>query len=272
MRRADRFVPICDVRKTSSVILESPPPYRQILQIDVGTLSGLLGMVGAEEDQLKLRFERQQNVVRVAPTHAGWSGTTTKETPFKEEKGRGQRRVEYNSNRQELILNISYEDREVKTPTETAKNLSRRLAGALSMVPATKYSTNFERDLMEEPPSGRAAEVILHSARAVLAATLTPISYTILMVATGAPRPWDTAGIMTLQYMINVLIDLNSVRKLIAGEQLKETEAMIATTIAAKPLRAIYPASLFEECLVPTALFLGHQAIAPTQLLRADKK
>ena len=71
MRQADRFVPICDVGKETHnlILLESPPPYRQDLEIDAGTLTGLLGMVGAGDDQLKLRFERRQTVVRAMPLH-----------------------------------------------------------------------------------------------------------------------------------------------------------------------------------------------------------
>lgn len=88
-------------------------------------------MAGAKEDQLKLSFERQQNVVRAAPTHAGRLATTTKETQF----------IVFDPHRQELKLTMSYPDNEVKTPTATAKNLSRRLTRTLSMDPATRSTS-----------------------------------------------------------------------------------------------------------------------------------
>lgn len=115
-------------------------------------------MAGAEKDQLKLSFERQQSLVRATPSHAGRLVATTKETRFKEEKDQNQKRIVYNSRKQELGLNIFYPDDEVKTSTATAKNLSRRLTRELSMIPKTKFLTNFFEDLDGKPISGRAVE------------------------------------------------------------------------------------------------------------------
>lgn len=167
MRQSNHYVSICDVSKETHnlILLESPPPYRQNLQIDVGTLTGLLGMAGAGDDQLKLSFERQQNVVWAAPTHAGRLAAATKITRFKEEKDQNRKRIVYDSRKQELGLNISYPDDEVKTPTATAKNLSHRLARTLSMIPAEKYFTNFLEDLDGRPISSRAVEVAMHAGR-----------------------------------------------------------------------------------------------------------
>lgn len=271
MQQADRFVPICDVEKQSfhSVHLESPPPYRQNLQIDVGTLTGLLGMVGAEEDQLRLRFERRQNVVRAAPLRPGRLAATTKETPFKEETDQSPKRVAYDPHRQELTLTVSYPDCEIKTPTATAKNLSRRLTGALSMVPTEKYLTNFMKDFSENPPSGRAAEAALHTTRMVATALSAPIIYGILDVVTHAPRPWETLVILAAANLFHTVLYLHSAFELMSDKLLDEKEMPFARAIAENPSRALYPASLVHECLLPTARYLTRQAATPTQLLRA---
>ncbi|GEM_PF-6729369 len=274
MHQADRFVPICDVGKTSSVILESPPPYRQNMEIDIGTLTGLLGMAGAGEDQLKLSFERQQPIVRAAPPRAGRLTALTKETPFKEEKDLSWKRIVYDPRRQELNLNISYPDKEVKTPIATAINLSRRLIEALSMVPAEKYFTNFLKDLDGKPISGRAVEAAMHTSRIALTALTAPIVYGILQVATNVPRPWETLGILAATNLINMTLDLNSALRLMKNGFMGKNEISnaMAIAIAEKPLRALYPASLIHECLLPTARILTHQVTSPTQLLRAGEK
>lgn len=274
MRQADRYVPICDVEKETHhlVILESPPPYRQNLQIDVATLTGLLGMAGAGDDQLKLGFERRQNIVRAAPTHAGQLGATTKETQFKEEKDQSPKQIVFDPHRQELRLTISYPDNETKTPTAAAKNLSRRLTGTLSMVPATKYFTNFLEDLGEEPIGGRAAEAASHMARIVSTATGFSIAYGILLVRTSTPHPWEALGIIVVADLLDRSLDLNSTLKLMKGMPVDKKRISSAMAIAEKPLRALYPVSLVHECLLPTARILAHNTIAPTQLLKANEK
>lgn len=274
MRQADHYVSICDVGKETHnlILLESPPPYRQNLQIDVGTLTGLLGMAGAEEDQLKLSFERQQNVVRAAPTHAGRLAATTKETRFKEEKDQNHKLIVYDSRKQELGLNISYPDDEVKTPIATARNLSRRLTGALSMVPAEKYFTNFLEDLRGEPVSGRAAELVLHTGRIIATALGFPIAYGILGIGNNAPHLWQTLGILAGGNLMEGTLTLYSALRLINGEVTDEKKAPFAKTIAENPMRAVYPVSLVHECLLPTARILAHNSVTSTPLLKSNEE
>lgn len=272
MNRTDRFVPICDIGKTSSVILESPPPYRKDREIDIGTLTGLLGMAGAGEDQLKLSFERQQPIVHAEPPRTGRLSAATKLTQFTEEQDQGQRLIAYDPRKQELRLNISYPNNEVKTPSSTARNLSRRLTGAFSMVPAKKYSTNFLQDLDRNPISGRAAELALHTARIIQTALSAPVVYGILYVATDAPRPWETLGILIGTGLVDIAFDLNRALNLISGKSIDNRRMPITIAIAENPLRALYPASLIHECLLPTARILTHQVTSPTQLLRVGEK
>lgn len=274
MRQADRFVPILDIAKEtkSLVVLESPPPYRQNLQIDIGTLTGLLGMAGAEEDQLKLSFERQQPLVRAAPTHAGRLAATTKETRFKEEKDQNQRRVSYDPHRQELTLTVSYPDNEVKTPAVTAKNLSRRLTGELSMIPTTKFLTNFLEDLDGKPISGRAVEAMLHIVRMIETAVSAPIVYGILQAGTGVPRPWETLAILGTMNLLDVTFDLNRATNLIRGKPIDEKQRPLAMAIAENPMRVLYPVSLVHELLLPTARILARNSVTSTQLLKSSKE
>lgn len=274
MRQADHYVSICDVGKETHnlILLESPPPYRQNLQIDVGTLTGLLGMAGAGKDQLKLSFERQQPLVRATPTHAGRLAATTKETLFKEEKGQNLKRIVYDSRKQELGLNISYPDDEVKTVTATAKNLSKRLTGTLSMVPAEKYFTNFLEDLDGKPISGRAVEAMLHIVRMIETTLGAPIVYEILQAGTGVPRPWETLAILGTMNLLDVTFDLNRATNLVRGKPIDEKQRPLAMAIAENPMRAVYPVSLVHECLLPTARILAHNSVTSTQLLKSSKE
>ena len=81
MRQEDWFVPIGEVGKETknSIILDSPPPWRQNLQIDVEALTNLLGMAGAGKGQTRLRFERRQNVVSATPSLTGRLTVATKD-------------------------------------------------------------------------------------------------------------------------------------------------------------------------------------------------
>jgi hypothetical protein len=139
MWQADRFIPIGEVGKETkgSIVLDSPPPHRQNLKIDVERLTGIIGMAGSGKDQVRLDFERQRNIVHAAPPGEGRLAVVTKVTQFKEEKDRGTKQVMYDPRRQELKLTISYPDNETKTPITAAKNLSRRLTRALSAVSNT---------------------------------------------------------------------------------------------------------------------------------------
>lgn len=274
MRQADHYVSICDVGKETHnlILLESPPPYRQNLQIDVETLTGLLGMAGAEEDQLKLGFERQQNVVRAAPTHAGRLAATTKETRFKEEKDQNHKLIVYDSRKQELGLNISYPDDEVKTPTATARYLSRRLTGALSKIPTEKYLTNLIEDLKEKPTSGRLAELALHTGRIIATALGFPIAYGILGIGNDAPHLWQTIGILAGGNLMEGCLTLHSALKLMNDKLIDEKTAPFAKAIAENPMRAIYPVSLVHECLLPTARILAHNSVTSTPLLKSNEE
>lgn len=275
MRQPKRegFVPVGDLNPPSRILLESPPPYRKSLQIDVGTLTGLLGLVGADEDLVKLNFERRQPVVRAAPSSTGGLTAATRETPFKEEKSPGLRRVAYDPRREKLLITVAYLDQDVKTPEVTARTLSRRLTRALSIVPTVKYCTNLLEDLREEPVSGgRAAEVVLHTARMAATALGAPIVYGILEVATHTPHPWETLGILAVLNAADIVMDLDSALKLKTGKRLDENRILTARAVAQNLSRAFYPASLVHECLLPTARYLIRQAATPTQLLRAGEK
>lgn len=268
MQQKDRFVPICDVNKLL-VLLESPPPYREKLLINETELANLLIMVGAQNDDNKLSFERRQPVVHATPPHPGRLAVADKTTPFKEDKNQRPRFVMYDTGRQELRLKISYPDNEVQTPKTAAVNLSRRMTEALLQVPAVKYSAHFVEDLRQDPISGRAGEAAVHLRRAFLTTIGAPICYRILEVGTGSPQPWDTLGIIAVANLVDAALDLRCAMKLIDGQPVSKKEMPFAITIAQNTLRALYPASLVQECLLPTARFVAHQSANPTQLFRA---
>ena len=274
MRQADRFIPISEVGKETkdSIVLDSPPPYRQSLEIDVETLTGIIGMAGAGEDQVKLGFERQQNIIRAEPSRNGWPKAVTKSTQFREEENQNQKQVAYDTRRQELRLTIAYPDNEARSSATTAKNLSRRLSRTLSNVPAEKYFTNFLVDLDGESVSGRAAELALHTARIAMNILAAPIVYLTLSAVSNTPRPLETIGLLALTNMADAAIDLKLAVDLINGKLSDDKKAWMAITIAENPLRALYPASLVNELLLPTARILAHNSITSAQLLKASEK
>lgn len=276
MHRPDRFVPIVDITKEtkSLVVLESPPPYRQNLKIDVEALTGILGLAGSSEDQVKLGFQRRQEIVHVLPSDKGQFLVATKSTQFKEENGRELKRVSYDSRRQELKLAIYYLDEEAKTPKATAKNLSRKLSKALSVVPAEKYITNFIEDLDGGSDgtsvSGRAAELAMFAARITANILGAPITYGILSAVSNAPRPLESIGILAVVNMVDAVNDLRLAMDLLNGKSVDEKKVWMARTIAEKPLRAIYPVSLVHELLLPTAKILADDILTSAQLLKSS--
>lgn len=274
MRQEDRFVPIGEVGKETkySIILDSPPPYRQSLQIDVETLFNLLKMAGAGKGQTRLGFEHQQNVIRATPSLTGMLTAATKDTQYKEEKIQRRKPVAYDTGREELSLNIIYRDNEVKTPKVTAMNLSRRLSGAVSIIPATIYSTNVSEDSSVNPIVDRAAEMSHHIARLGLNATFAPIIYSILEATTGASHPWETLGIIFFCNLVLIAKDLNLASNLLTGKTISKEEEHTAQCIADNPLRSLYPASLVNECLLPTAKIVAYNSVTPAQLLKANEK
>ena len=274
MRQADRFVPIGEVGKETKdfIVLGSPPPYRQNLKIDVGTLTGIIGMVGSGKDQVRLDFERQRNIVHAAPSREGRLAVVTRTTQFKEENDRGPRQVTYNSRRQELKLAISYPDNETKTPITAAKNLSHRLVRALSTIPTEKYFTNFFEDLDGESVSGRAAELSMHIGRMAMDILAAPIVYWTLSAVSNTPRPLETIGLLALTNMVDAANDLKLAVDLLNGKSLDEKKVWMALTIAENPLRALYPVSLVHELVIPTARILAHNSITSAQLLKASEK
>lgn len=273
MKQVDHYVSICNVGKETHnlILLESPPPYRQDLQIDVGTLTGLLGMAGSSGDQVRLGFEPRQEIVHATPSE-GRLAVMTKATQFREEKNRGPRQVTYNPRRQELKLTITYLDNETKTSTTTAKNLSEKLARALSVVPAEKYLTNLDGRSNGESLSGQAAELAMFTARIAVNILGAPIVYGTLSALTNAPRPLEAIGILAVANMADVAMELSLGLSLLNGKPVDEKKEWMARTIAEKLPRAVYPVSLVQEFLLPTAKILAHNSVTSGQLLKSSKE
>ena len=273
MRQADRFVPISEIGEETkgSIVLGSPPPFRQNLKIDVEALTGIITMAGSGKDQMRLDFERQQIIIHASPPGEGRLAAVTKATQFKEENRRP-RQVTYDARRQELKLAITYPDNETETPTKAAKNLSRRLSRTLSNVPAEKYFTNFLVDLDGESVSGRAAELALHTARIAMNILAAPIVYLTLSAVSNTPRPLETIGLLALTNMADAANDLRLAIDLIKGKSVDREKVGTAMAIAENPLRALYPVSLVHELAIPTAKILAHNSFASSQLLKANEE
>lgn len=263
--KKEGFVPVGDMKSTGLIVLESPPPYRQTLQLDVEALTGLLGTVGADEDLVKLNFERRQPVVRAAPPGTGKLTAATRETPFKEEKSPGPRPVVYDPRREELLITVAYLDQEVKTPEVAAKTLSRRLTGNLTAVPTAKYVAQIRSD----SDSTRLAELGLHVAQTFLDTVSFALAYGVLE-ATNVPLSVPIAlGFAAIGHTTGVLGELLLSLELRMGKPLDEMQRFRARSISENPMRVLYPVSLVHEVLLPTARYLTRQTVTPTQLIKA---
>lgn len=272
MRQADRFVHIFDLDNETKglVVLESPPPHRNKLEINAGKLSEILDMVGSGQDQVKLGFLRCQNTISADPSDVDQVAATTNSTKFHEEESRKPRRITYDLRHQELKISIGYEDAETETPAATAKNLSEKLAKALTFIPAEKYLANFEWKPDGNLVSGQSAELSMHTGRLGLSVTSTVIASGIFYMINNNPRPLETLGILAVVNITDVASDLLLALDLLNGKSVDEDKVWMATAIAEKPLRALYPASFVHELVVPTAKILAHNFQSSAPLLKSS--
>ncbi|MBI5356216.1 hypothetical protein HZB78_01220 [Candidatus Collierbacteria bacterium] len=99
-----------------------------------------------------------------------------------------------------------------------------------------------------------------------------PVTYGLFSAIANAPRPLETIGVLAAANLVDIANDLKLAIDLLNGKHVDEKKAWIAECIAENPFRALYPASLVDEFLLPATKMLAHNSVTSTQLLRSSEK